>query len=298
MIPDGVRISSRESEFRRWALPQHRDQRKVPTAATIAPPRILQPADVDWPQILDQIPDPPSRLYLSGQLPVASASLAIVGSRKATVAGRKTAFEIAAELTRAGFRVVSGLAYGIDAAALEGALHGGGAPLAILGNGLPDIYPAAHRHLAAKIIAAGGALVSEYRPGTPPRRRNFPRRNRLISGWSVAVILLEAATKSGSMGTARHALEQGREVLAFPGPITGGGNDGCHGLIQDGAALVTGTDDILAVLARQEPQCSFSQDARFLESLAREAGTDLERLQQRTGWSAVRLLRAWSHCQF
>ena len=273
-------------------------QKKVVFCGSIPPPRLLQPGDSDWPKILDQIPVPPAQLYLSGKLSDERATLAVVGSRRATVGGRRTAFEIASQLSRAGFRVISGLACGIDSAALEGALHGGGQPLAILGNGLPDIYPPQNRQLAGRIIAAGGALLTEYPPGTPPRRGHFPQRNRLISGWSIGVILLEAAIRSGSMGTARHALEQGREVFAFPGSIEGGANAGCHSLIQDGAYLVADIDDILEVLARLEPSYSFVEDAKKLERLAREHGTDLEGLLERTGWSPVRLLRAWSHCQF
>ena len=266
--------------------------------SSIPEPQILYPDGPHWPSILDGIASPPEKLWVSGILAPERASIAIVGSRRASTSGLRISFEVAAELTRAGFRVVSGLAHGIDRAALEGALHGGGQPLALLGNGLPAIYPAANRDLAAKIITAGGSLVTEYKPGTPPRRGNFPRRNRLISGWSLGVILVEAAIKSGSMGTARHALEQGREIFAFPGSVEGGRNDGCHVLIQDGAYLVTGADEILEIFAGLGPKRTSSDDGKKLEQLAREHGPDLDQLLEVTGWSPVRLLKAWSHRDF
>ncbi|MEE2855838.1 MAG: DNA-processing protein DprA [Planctomycetota bacterium] len=260
----------------------------------IPEPQQLRPGDRCWPAILDTIPFPPRTLYLSGEPVVECASLAIVGSRQASVCGLRLAFEIAAELTRAGFRVVSGLAHGIDAAALEGALHGGGRPLALLGNGLPAIYPVENKQLAARIIAAGGSLVTEYEPGTPPRRGNFPRRNRLISGWSLGVIVVEAARKSGSMSTARYAIDQGREVFAFPGSIDGGGHQGCHDLIRHGAHLVTQGDDILEILAGFGPFDGGSRDGETLARLVTEHGADLSQLLEVTGWSPVRLLKAWS----
>lgn len=272
------------------------DRERMADLCSIPQPQLLRPGDACWPVILDTIPFPPRTLYLSGKLASEGPSLAIVGSRMASVCGRRMSFEIAAALTRAGFRVVSGLAHGIDAAALEGALLGGGQPLALLGNGLPDIYPAANRQLASRIIAAGGALVTEYPPGTPPRRGHFPRRNRLISGWSLGVIVVEAARKSGSMSTARYAIDQGRELFAFPGSIDGGGHEGCHDLIRHGAHLVTDGDDILEILAGFVPFDSHSRDKEELSRLMKEHGDDLMRLLEVTGWSPVRLLKAWSLC--
>ena len=214
---------------------------------------LWRPNEPSWPQQLLSIPTPPRRLWRSGATPVAAPTVAIVGSRDASVAGRTFAFELAEKLTSCGFRVISGLARGIDTAALEGALRGGQgggpAPLALLGNGLPGIYPPENSSLAARIVAGGGSLLSEYSPGTPPRRYHFPRRNRLISGWSLAVVVVEASCRSGSMGTARHALEQGREVCAVPGSVGDGGHEGCHRLIQDGAHLVTGARDVMEVCA-------------------------------------------------
>ena len=260
-------------------------------------PTLIQAGEPGWPVILDGIHQPPRFLYVSGQLAAERASLAIVGSRQASVAGRQTAFEIAAELTRAGFRVVSGLAKGIDSAALEGALHGGGQPLVVLGNGLPDIYPALNRSLASRIICAGGSLVSEYRPGTPPRRGHFPRRNRLISGWCVGVIVVEAARKSGTMSTACYAVDQGRELFAFPGSIAGGGHEGCHDLIRQGAHLVTSGSEIVEILAGHGSFVSIAQDQKELADRMEEHGADLLRLLEVTGWSPVRLLRAWNPVQ-
>jgi DNA processing protein len=146
---------------------------------------------------------------------------------------------------RAGYTVASGLARGIDAAAHEGALDGGGATVAVLGSGLDCIYPRDHLDLSRRIVEAGGALLSEYPPGTGPVARHFPLRNRIISGLCCAVVVVEASKGSGSLITARLALEQGREVLAVPGSVLSGKYEGCHALIKDGAALVETVEDVL-----------------------------------------------------
>lgn len=194
----------------------------------------------------------PRPLYVWGEVP-GGPSVAVVGSRRATAAGRRRAFQLGRELAEFGIVVVSGLARGIDGAVLEGAVAGGGASVAVLGSGFPRIYPAEHEDLAARIREAGGGLVTEYPFGAPPRAAHFPQRNRLISGLSAAVVVVEASLKSGSLITAQWAGKQGRDVLAYPGPVEGPSHEGCHRLIQDGAALVTGSEDVVFSLAACRP---------------------------------------------
>jgi len=209
--------------------------------------RIITIFDPDFPPALAAIPSPPLVLFVSGAADVlARAQVAVVGSRKGTHYGLTAAFEIAAELTRLGMAVTSGMAGGIDAAAHRGALHGGGPTVAVFGCGIDRIYPYRHRALADE-IAAGGALISEFPLETPPRPYHFPRRNRLISGLSRGTLVVEAATRSGSISTAMHALEQGRDVFAVPGSIRSPYAAGCHMLIKQGATLVESAEDILAL---------------------------------------------------
>jgi len=179
---------------------------------------------------------------------LASVQLAIVGSRSPTVSGRRTARDFAQHLAAAGLTITSGLAVGIDAAAHEGALAAPGRTVAVLGCGLEQIYPAEHRPLARAIIAQGGALVGEFPPGTPPRRENFPQRNRLIAALSLGTLVVEAAPRSGSLLTARLAGAAGREVFAVPGSIHSPLSRGCHELIRRGAHLTENPDDILKAL--------------------------------------------------
>ena len=198
------------------------------------------------PERLRVIPDPPRRLYVRGAAEaLAAPSVAIVGSRRATRAGRQFAETLAADLAAAGLVVVSGLAYGIDAAAHRGALAGGGRTVAVLGSGLDRVYPRQHAALAAEIVDDGGAVVSEYPADRSPRKHQFPERNRLISGLGLGVVIVEATTKSGSLITARMAAEQGREVMAVPGPVTSPLSGGCHRLLKSGAALIESADDVL-----------------------------------------------------
>ncbi|MDX1655862.1 MAG: DNA-processing protein DprA, partial [Candidatus Competibacteraceae bacterium] len=177
--------------------------------------------------------------------------LAVVGSRNPTPAGRETAREFAAHLARGGLAITSGLARGVDAAAHRGALEAEGATVAVLGTGPDRVYPARNRDLAHAIAATGGALVSELPPGTAVAAEHFPRRNRLISGLSLGVLVVEAALKSGSLITARLAAEQGREVFAIPGSIHNPLARGCHNLIRQGAKLVETAADILEELGAQ-----------------------------------------------
>jgi len=202
----------------------------------------------DYPPLLAKTPGAPIALYVAGDPALlAVAQLAIVGSRNPTAAGAETAFAFAEFLSTAGLTITSGLAQGIDAAAHRGALAGGGRTVAVCGTGLDLVFPREHTELA-RDIAARGALVSEFPIGTPGRRENFPRRNRIISGLALGTLVVEAARRSGSLITARHAAEQGREVFAIPGSIHNPLARGCHALIRQGAKLVENADDVLAEL--------------------------------------------------
>ena len=201
--------------------------------------------DSDYPKALLNIPDPPLLLYVKGKPGLLNAtSLAIVGIRNATPQGISNAEAFSQALSNAGLCIISGMAHGIDAAAHRGALKGRGGSIAVVGTGLDKIYPAANRDLAHQ-LAKEGALVSEFPLGTPPIGSNFPRRNRLISGMSVGCLVVEASQQSGSLITARQALEQGREVFAIPGSIHSPQSRGCHRLIKQGAKLVETAEDIL-----------------------------------------------------
>ena len=211
--------------------------------------RLVAWTDPCYPTLLREIPDPPAALFVAGRAEaLAGLQLAIVGSRNPTPAGRENAREFARHLAGCGLTITSGLARGVDAAAHEGALAAGGWTVAVCGTGLDQVYPPAHAGLAAA-IRERGALVSEFFPGTPPRRENFPRRNRLISGLALGVLVVEAGLRSGSLITARLAGEQGREVFAIPGSIHNPLARGCHRLLRQGARLVESGDDVLAELA-------------------------------------------------
>ena len=210
--------------------------------------------DPEYPPLLRQTAGAPAALYVQGSVPLlASPQLAMVGSRSPTPAGRSTAREFAAWFARAGFTVTSGLATGIDAASHEGALKAQGATIAVFGTGLDRVYPSANRALAER-IRAYGALVSELPPGTPPLRANFPQRNRIIAGLCLGTLVVEAARESGSLITARHSLEAGREVFAIPGSIHSPVSRGCHQLIKQGAKLVEEARDVTDELGFSLPK--------------------------------------------
>ncbi|MEE8512218.1 MAG: DNA-processing protein DprA, partial [Acidiferrobacterales bacterium] len=209
---------------------------------------ILTFADADYPRLLREIAQPPILLFIAGDKNIlARAQLAVVGSRNPTPGGVANAKALAGTLARAGLAITSGLALGIDGAAHRGALDAGGRSIAVLGTGIDQIYPARHRDLASQ-IAANGAMISEFPLGTPPKAENFPRRNRIISGLSLGTLVVEAAVQSGSLITARFALEQGREVFAVPGSIHSPQARGCHALIRQGAKLVETAQDIIEEL--------------------------------------------------
>lgn len=209
---------------------------------------IVTLADDEYPQSLLNIPDPPLLLYVKGRMDLLNHSaLAMVGSRSATPQGINNAEAFARSLSDAGLCIISGMAHGIDAGAHRGALHGRGSSIAVVGTGLDKVYPAANRDLA-HALAQQGALISEFPLGTPPLAANFPRRNRLISGMSLGCLVVEASLQSGSLITARLALEQGRDVFAIPGSIHAPQSKGCHALLKQGAKLVETAQDILEEL--------------------------------------------------
>ena len=209
---------------------------------------LLPITDPAYPALLREIADAPPLLFVRGDPGVLSAAqLAVVGSRNPSRGGCDNARAFSDHLTQAGLVITSGMALGIDACAHEAALDAGGKTIALAATGLDRVYPAAHRALAHR-IAEQGALMSEFALGTPPRRENFPRRNRLISGLSLGVLVVEAALKSGSLITARLAAEQGREVFAIPGSIHSPQARGCHALIRQGAKLVETAQDVLEEL--------------------------------------------------
>ncbi|MFZ6649572.1 DNA-processing protein DprA [Undibacterium sp. TJN25] len=202
-------------------------------------------ADAGYPPALLNIPDPPVILYVKGRAALLeAASIAVVGSRNATVQGVGNAEKFSESLSKGGWTIVSGLAVGIDAAAHHGGLRGPGSTVAVIGTGADIVYPARNRALA-HLIAEGGCIVSEYPLGMPAIAANFPRRNRIISGLAKGVLVVEAAAQSGSLITARMAAEQGREVFAIPGSIHSPLAKGCHLLIKQGAKLVESAQDIL-----------------------------------------------------
>lgn len=201
--------------------------------------------DAAYPPRLAAIPDPPVLLWTRGVVSALGApAVAVVGSRRATPAGLATARRLAGELADAGLAVVSGLARGVDGAAHAAALAAGGVSIGVLGCGADVIYPAEHTPLADD-LARRGAVISEFSPGTPPLPPHFPLRNRIISGLALAVVIVEASDHSGSLITARMALEQGRDVLAVPGSVLSGQYRGSHALIKDGARLVETVGDVL-----------------------------------------------------
>jgi DNA processing protein len=250
--------------------------------------------DDDYPRALLTIADPPPVLFFRGQAALLNRpSLAIVGSRNATAPGRETAEDFASALSAAGLCIVSGLALGIDAAAHRGGLAEQGRSLAVVGTGIDRVYPAANRDLAQRLAEEGG-VVSEFALGTPPLPGNFPRRNRLISGLTRGVLVVEATLASGSLITARFAAEQGRDVFAIPGSIHSPFSKGSHRLIKEGAKLVETAQDVLEEWAMAGPTApsrppasptAAGDAARVLDALGHDPGS-IDVLAQRCGLSA------------
>jgi DNA processing protein len=262
-----------------------------------------------YPSALEEIPDPPLLLYTRGQFePRDQLALAIVGSRRCTPYGLRIAEKLAGALARTGFTIVSGLARGIDAAAHRGALKAGGRTLAVLANGLAQVYPPEHEELARE-VAGQGALISEFSMRQSPLAGMFPQRNRVISGLCLGVVVVEAAPRSGSLSTAAHAVEQNREVFAVPGPVDSLASRGCHRLIRDGARLVETVDDILEELgplvrevrtAPDEPpvrhpaELALSDQERSLLGRLDNQPTGVDELIARTGLTASQVMATLS----
>lgn len=212
----------------------------------------ISPEASNFTQIITSIALVPKKLHYMGELPLdRRPTIAIVGTRKPTSYGREVTYRLAYDLAKKGIVIMSGLALGIDSIAHRAALDAGGTTIAVLGNGLPDLCPRTNRQLGEDIIRSGGAVISEYDPGMPAMLHHFHARNRIVSGLSDGVLITEAASKSGSLNTAHHALEQGREVFAVPGNITSPLSSGCNQLIKQGAAPVTAAEDILEIIAPQ-----------------------------------------------
>ncbi|MBE6037478.1 MAG: DNA-protecting protein DprA [Clostridiales bacterium] len=245
--------------------------------------------DPEYPALLQTIKNPPSALYYKGDLsPLQEPCLAIVGSRKASSYGSWAAYELARRAAAYGITVVSGMAYGIDAAAHTGALDGGGKTVAVFGCGVDICYPSSHRKLLGRILQQG-AVLSEFQPGTKPHPAMFPVRNRIISGLCQGTVIAEAALKSGSLITAELAAEQGREVFAVPGNINQVYSFGTNKLIRDGAIPIVSFDDVLEIFGldrraevkRKAPKPLLSpQEQRIADALRREGELSLNRLAE------------------
>ena len=292
------------STFRRryGELPAERLEaaRRWRDTATAAGRRLLILGQPGFPPRLAEIAVPPIALESAGDADLAAPAVAVVGSRRATPYGIAVAEQLAAGLAEAGLVVVSGLARGIDAAAHRAAVGVGGRTVAVLGSAHDSLYPPEHRELA-RACRDSGAVLTEFPPGTRPLPHHFPRRNRIIAGLTLGTLVVEAAERSGSLATARHAVDSGREVFAVPGPIGSGTSAGCHALIRLGATLVTGVADILEELGfppgfasgstesgdprSREPERASpkpgpgSEAARLLDALRkRPSGVDLDTL--------------------
>ncbi len=210
----------------------------------------ISPLNHKYLQILASIDNVPKKLYYIGTLPEERRpTVAIVGSRKPTAYGKEVTEKLATDLATKGIVIVSGLALGVDGIAHAAALKAKGTTLAVLGNGLDRIYPAAHQSLAEAIVASGGALLSEYTPETSPRSYQFLQRNRIVSGLADAIIITEASARSGTLNTATHALAQGKEVFVVPGNITSPMSLGCNMLIKQGATPILSANDVLEIIA-------------------------------------------------
>ncbi len=259
--------------------------------------RIITFNSAEYPERLRNIPDPPVALYVKGDsLRLFRNSVSIVGSRKCSPYGRNVAYKFAKEFASFGIAVVSGLAVGIDSASHLGAIDGNGKTAAVLGTGIDIVYPASNSKLYSR-IETSGALVSEFPLGTRPTKYNFPFRNRIISGLSLATIVIEAARKSGSLITARLASEQGKDVFSVPGNITSRTSEGTNDLLKDGAIPITCTDDVisyipefrnLALTGDKETEKPNENEEKILSVIENSAET-IDTISQKTGISVERL---------
>jgi len=285
LLPDAARAALRSGAVKKAA-----DEELAALRRTTI--QLLGWGEYGYPELLARIYDPPPVLWVRGTLPGGDdVGVSIVGSRQATVAGRALARAMARELAGAGVVVVSGLALGIDGEAHVGALEGGGRTVAVLGSGLAEVYPASHAPLAERIERAG-ALVSEFPLHTRPFKGNFPRRNRVIAGWSPGTVVVEAAARSGALVTARIALEEGREVMAVPGHPGSATSEGTNALIRDGAVLVRGAADVAEQLGVSLPvPVAPAPGEPLLAALRQDAPVSLDELQKRSGVPVPELLQ-------
>lgn len=253
----------------------------------------LSPEENKFTQIIRTIAHPPSKLYCIGKLPVERRpAIAIVGTRKPSKYGIEVTQRLAYDLAKRGVIIISGMALGVDGIAHRAALEAGGTTIAVLGNGLDQFYPASHRQLGEDIIKKGGAILSEYEPDVPAYPANFLARNRIVSGLSDAILITEAAARSGTLNTAGHALEQGKDIFVVPGNITSPLSAGCNALLRQGATPATCAEDILEVIAPQllEPQTSLALGDNPLQTkiiqLLQSGIRDGEQLQRDSGAAA------------
>ena len=257
---------------------------------------LLASTDPAYPELLRRSPDAPAVLYVRGNAQaLLEPQIAIVGSRNPTAGGRATAREFATTFARLGLTITSGLALGIDAAAHQAALDVGGLTVGVLGTGLENFYPQRNRRLAEAMMASGSAVLSEFPLDAGPAPSNFPRRNRIISGLSLGVLVVEASVASGSLITARLAAEQGREVYAIPGSIHHPGARGCHQLIRDGAVLVETIEHILEALRGWQhvsPSTDCAKADHPLLALLHAAPHTSEALADSCGWALPKVLAA------
>ena len=271
---------------------------------------IIKKSSRDYPKILKEIPDAPKQLYVRGSLPKDhTLNFAIVGTRAASDYGRTLAFKIAKELAELGFNIISGLALGIDTQAHLGALEGKGKTTAVMGSAIDNnsIYPSENLNLVKKIISSGGAVISEYEPGTKSEIWFFPERNRIIAGLSQGVLVVEAPEKSGALITARLALEQNREVFAIPGSIFSKNSYGTNYLIKSGAKMVTAVDDILEELnladlktaslrdiSRREKKEELSSEEQTVLNIIEKEPVHIDKICQLSKMAASQVLTAIS----
>lgn len=256
--------------------------------------------EAEFLQILPAIDQSLKSLYYIGDLPEGrKPTVAIVGTRRPTVYGKEVAYRLSYDLASRGVIIVSGLALGIDAIAHQAALDAGGTTIAVLGNGLDKITPSANENLGKQIIRQGGAILSEYAPGTPAGRYTFLERNRIVSGLSDALIIVEAAKRSGTLNTASHALAQGKLVCAVPGNITSLASTGCNSLLRHGATLITSADDVvqelgLSDLSEEQTHLLFGENEgeEAVLALLRAGVRDGSELQTKSGLSVAEYSQA------
>lgn len=299
-----LRLPAASAEARR--SPQVRDGASAALAWLERPGQhLLMWDDPDYPALLAEIADPPPLLFVAGNRDLLDRpQLGMVGSRRASRPAMDTAAAFARSLGGAGFVITSGLALGIDGAAHQGALDVGAGTIGVLGTGIEKLYPQAHRKLAATMLAQNGAIVSELPLDAAPTASNFPRRNRIISGLSLGVLVVEASVASGSLITARLAAEQGREVYAIPGSIHHPGARGCHQLIREGAVLVETVEHILEALQGWKNLAPDSASAPAqpkvdhpLLALLHAAPQSSEALAMNSGWPLPKVLAAMTELE-